>query len=326
MTRAYPDIEVCPHCDKLVDPSVHNYDAYEFTYQHADCLAESCWRDRTRFLTSAGIVTLEEIALVEHVNGHKGETREHFHRAECPACYRQHRHDGGEDARRELIDALLDCCDIEWVAPSDYVTDCDICGHDHRGEYNCTPPSHREPFPGVDRDYRCAACGWSGHGEDLQGPRGECPDCNATAVTPLASPGVDRGRGVATDGGRYQGDMNDWQHYPPPAATASDRTGPIIFSNETARRQLVEEGIVYTFRPDERTTGETHWRTHRTGAKQGDVRVREVAEIQPGTGVLSLFASESGFESDQHWRAAIRDLHEELPETGVLYRVEVSDE
>lgn len=107
-------------------------------------------------------------------------------------------------------------------------------------------------------------------------------------------------------------------------ADSSGRTGPIIFSDPTARKQLVEEGVVYTFRADQRTTGLTHWRRERTGGKQSDVRVEEVDDdIEPGTGVLSLFAEQSGFESDAHWRAAIRDLHGELPESGVLYRVEV---
>lgn len=205
MTRAYPDIEVCPYCEEFVDASVHDYDAYEFAYQHADCLADATWGDRTRMLTSAGVVDLEDVSLIEHVNDRQGEVQEHYHRATCPECFHDHRRDGGEDARRELIDALLECCGIEWVTPSDYVTDCDICGDGHRGRYNCTPPSGREPFPGVDEDYACAACGWSGHGGDLQGPFGECPDCDSPAVQVVSAGGTDRGRGVATDGGGRDG-------------------------------------------------------------------------------------------------------------------------
>jgi hypothetical protein len=125
-------------------------------------------------------------------------------------------------------------------------------------------------------------------------------------------------------------DLSDWE--PPRAMTdggtvtesAPDGpTGPIIFSDPTARKQLLDEGVVYTFRPTERTTGETHWRRERTGCGQGSVRVTEVCEVRPGTGVLSLFAAESGFESDAHWRAAIRNLHGDLPDQGYVYRVEV---
>jgi hypothetical protein len=246
MTRAYEGIEVCPHCDELVDPGVHDYDAYEFTYQHAGCLADRYWREREAMLTSAGVVDLEEVSVVEHVNGRQGETQEHFHRATCPECYHEHRRDGGEDARREMIDALLECCGVEWVTPADYVTDCDICGHDHRGEYNCRPPTHREPFPGVEQDYRCAACGWTGAGEALQGPTGECPECDSPAVTPVASTSVDRGRGVATDGGiaevgTYEVTFRYWGPDHEPGEADWDHVTVEAADEEEAREQAVAE-------------------------------------------------------------------------------------
>jgi hypothetical protein len=132
-------------------------------------------------------------------------------------------------------------------------------------------------------------------------------------------------------------DLSDWE--PARAMTdggtvtesASDGpTGPIIFSHPTAREQLVEEGVVYTFRTSRRTTGETHWRRERTGSKQGDVRVQFVTGgVRPGRGGLSLFADQSGFGTNAAWCDAIREVHgdgETLPKTGCVYRVEVLDD
>lgn len=131
-------------------------------------------------------------------------------------------------------------------------------------------------------------------------------------------------------------DLSEWEPPRPMAdggtvsepATSDGPTGPIIFKHPTPREQLESEGVVYTFRTSERTTGETHWRRKRTGGKQGDVRVQFVTGgIQPGTGVLALFAAQSGFGTAGRWRAAIRELHGELPDEGVVYRVtEVSDD
>ena len=101
-------------------------------------------------------------------------------------------------------------------------------------------------------------------------------------------------------------------------------TGPIIFSHEIPRRQLVEEGTVITFRTSTRTTGETWWRKSRTGEKQGDVRVEEVeGPVTPTMDVLTDYADESGFESAVEWREAIVDLNGELPHHGWLYRATV---
>lgn len=93
---------------------------------------------------------------------------------------------GGEAARGDLITQVLDHCGTEWFPPSDWVADCDICGEDHRGEFGCFPPPRRQPFPGVHEDYECARCGWTGHGEDLSGPDGECPTCDSPAVKVVA--------------------------------------------------------------------------------------------------------------------------------------------
>lgn len=102
----------------------------------------------------------------------------------------------------------------------------------------------------------------------------------------------------------------------------SNHVGPIIFGDETARSQLVDEGEVVTFRTSERTTGETWWRESRTGVKQGDVTVEQLHQFVAvsADGALSRYADLSGFESVEAWIGAIRDLNGDV-EMGRLYRV-----
>ena len=98
-------------------------------------------------------------------------------------------------------------------------------------------------------------------------------------------------------------------------------TGPIIFANETARSQLVDEGEVITFRRDKRTIGETWWRRSRTGPKQGDVVVEYVGEADPSDAdQLEPYVTLSGFASAHEWQSAIEILSGGL-EPGHLYRV-----
>lgn len=98
-------------------------------------------------------------------------------------------------------------------------------------------------------------------------------------------------------------------------------TGPIIFANEIARSQLVDEGEVVTFRRSERTIGETWWRRSRTGPKQGDVVVDHIGEADPSDAdQLEPYVSLSGFGSAREWQSAIETLGDGL-EPGHLYRV-----
>jgi len=98
--------------------------------------------------------------------------------------------------------------------------------------------------------------------------------------------------------------------------------GPIVFSDETARAQLVEHGEVITFRPSDRTTGKTWWRKSRTGEKEGDVLVERHCEIDPTDAKgLSVYQPLSGFETTTDWQDAIRGLHGDMPDSGYLYRV-----
>ena len=106
------------------------------------------------------------------------------------------------------------------------------------------------------------------------------------------------------------------------ARDADGATGPIIFSNETAREQLVEAGEVVTFRASERTVGRTWWRASRTGPKQGNVVVDKLRAVDPRD-PFELRASVhlSGFESVEAWQDAISELNGgELPSAGILYR------
>ena len=99
-------------------------------------------------------------------------------------------------------------------------------------------------------------------------------------------------------------------------------TGPIIFSNETGREQLVDHGVVVTFRKSERTTGKTWWRETRTGPKQGDVVVEQVNVVDPRNPFdLDRYVEVSGFETTEDWMDAISDLHGGLPDLGFMYRV-----
>lgn len=100
----------------------------------------------------------------------------------------------------------------------------------------------------------------------------------------------------------------------------TNHVGPIIFGDETARGQLVEHGDVVTFRMSERTTGDTWWRTSRTGPKEGDVHVAEIGPADPSeSDDLEPYADVSGFESIDAWQQAIADLNGGL-EDGYLYR------
>ena len=105
------------------------------------------------------------------------------------------------------------------------------------------------------------------------------------------------------------------------SSAATQHVGPIIFSDETARGQLVTEGIVTTFRKSARTTGETWWRTSRTGPKRGNVTVRSIQSLQPTPYALARHVEHSGFADTAEWLAAIRELNGGVPDHGYIYEV-----
>lgn len=108
-----------------------------------------------------------------------------------------------------------------------------------------------------------------------------------------------------------------------PKDGGTSQTGPIIFADETARTQLLEEGEVVTFRTSERTTGETWWRKSRTGEKEGDVTVELRAgyvPVSPHSSRLIEYRHLSGFDTVDEWVDAIYELNGDV-ERGLLYRV-----
>ena len=101
----------------------------------------------------------------------------------------------------------------------------------------------------------------------------------------------------------------------------SNHVGPIIFADETARRQLEQHGEVVTFRSSKRTTGDTWWRESRTGPKRGDCHVEYIGRTDPSRrSDLESHRIESGFRSVREWQAAIEELNADLS-AGHLYRV-----
>jgi hypothetical protein len=82
--------------------------------------------------------------------------------------------------------------------------------------------------------------------------------------------------------------MTDEEH-----VRSSEHVGPILFAHETTREQLRTAESVVTFRRERRTVGDTWWRASRTGPKQGDVTVEELAEDAPG--VAAVVACLVGF-------------------------------
>jgi hypothetical protein len=102
--------------------------------------------------------------------------------------------------------------------------------------------------------------------------------------------------------------------------------GPVIFSDDTARAQLVEDGEVVTFRTSERTTGSTWCRETRTGPKKGDCHIERIGAVDAAVdGELAPFRDRSGFDSVEAWRSAIRSLNGNVGE-GILYRVRTTDD
>lgn len=104
----------------------------------------------------------------------------------------------------------------------------------------------------------------------------------------------------------------------------SDRVGPVILSLWKPRKYLRENGEVFSFRTADRTTGETHYRTERTGGKVGDCHIEQVCPVYKWqTTWMSLlpYAERSGFSYAGAWLDAIKELHGEVPETGYIYRI-----
>ncbi len=98
-------------------------------------------------------------------------------------------------------------------------------------------------------------------------------------------------------------------------------TGPISFSDVTAREQLLDHGEAVTFRREQRTTGNTWWNVGRGQHRRGYCHVEEIGEVTPTEEDLKPYREQSGFESVDDWKGAIGELNGGEPERGYLYRV-----
>ncbi len=99
----------------------------------------------------------------------------------------------------------------------------------------------------------------------------------------------------------------------------------ISFSNDKARAQLLQQGMVHTFRLNRRKkTGKDWTNKGRTMSKMADVYIEE--EGQYMIGALRKYVPTSGFGSLAAWHKAIQDENRyrgPIPRTtrGWLYKV-----
>lgn len=94
--------------------------------------------------------------------------------------------------------------------------------------------------------------------------------------------------------------------------------GTLTISNQHAREQLTEHGVLVTFRTSRTPTGRVSWTTGHDDDSEGTAIVAQLEIIDPNEDrTLALYQHRSGFESLTAWREAIG----ELPEKGALYLV-----
>ena len=224
-----------PECRYCGDPVDHlepgHYKSPGDKFAHAECVADHCYEDREKVATDEGVFRIKSVTIMKTV-GTKEELLDSYWQAECPVCYRTHETDDhSEDVRTDLIDQVCECCGAEWLPPSDWIEDCEICGTSHRESRDCKPLSMREPFPDPDEHrYECAKCEWSGEGDEFGNPDGYCPECDSAAVRALK---------VATDGGKTLRD--DVEHAPDrPLGTAQARK----VNRNALRASLHERGFI----------------------------------------------------------------------------------
>lgn len=120
---------------------------------------------------------------------------------------------------------------------------------------------------------------------------------------------------LTTDGGHNENPTTSKK-------TESSRVGPVILSRSIPRGQLVEHGVVFSFRTSDRTTGDTHYRHTRNSTGKGKVRItKESDRIEPTVTQLSRYYRLSGFESPEAWKKAIKEVHGDV-DSGFVYRIE----
>ena len=95
----------------------------------------------------------------------------------------------------------------------------------------------------------------------------------------------------------------------------------MIFQSEKARRFLLENGVVFTFRAKRRKKLGRDWITDRRGGhKIADILVEEEGKFKPQE--LDLNVEYSGFNTLEEWIGEIKRLNGgRLPSEGWLYKV-----
>ena len=93
----------------------------------------------------------------------------------------------------------------------------------------------------------------------------------------------------------------------------------MIFEHPAARRQLLEKGIVYTFRGRRHKEGPDWANAGYRGSKIADIEVLVVADMYPAS--LSPWVQWSGFPTLTAWIEAIRDFGIDPEKRGWLHEV-----
>ena len=95
----------------------------------------------------------------------------------------------------------------------------------------------------------------------------------------------------------------------------------MIFQSEKARRFLLENGVVFTFRAKRRKKLGRDWISDRRGGRKiANVLVEEEGKFKPQE--LGLYVEYSGFSTLEEWIEEIRRLNRgKLPAEGWLYKI-----
>jgi predicted RNA-binding Zn-ribbon protein involved in translation (DUF1610 family) len=149
------------------------------------------YNERNRIPTTAGVVSVETETLVRKKNGATQEVVKSSVKAKCPICFQTHTVEtkDGEPNRSELVDKLLECCNIEWIPPADYLDPCPICNHSHREKHKCRPLISRDQEIS-NQQAECNPCGWTiDSASNIPTVDGSCPNCGSAAVSVVADKG-----------------------------------------------------------------------------------------------------------------------------------------
>jgi len=88
---------------------------------------------------------------------------------------------------------------------------------------------------------------------------------------------------------------------------------PMIFSVDEAFEQLRDEGIVCSFRQQQRKTEPVWIRRTRTGEKEFDAEIVQRFGVNPACmDNIRPYADRSGFADAEAWVEAIRETHGDL--------------